>query len=139
LQSEITLPGGVTIPGPLKETYDHTQKAAIAMAVPDQSTSLAELIAALGSAPEDPKKQNGDPDKDSKKSDTSDMDQQPSVEDAEIYDGTDPFGDFSEYEEIRGVPPPNKTGKDILAEEIRNQENRKEKRAGSYKKVEKDW
>jgi hypothetical protein len=28
---------------------------------------------------------------------------------------------------------------DILAEEIRNQERRKEKKAGEYKKVEKDW
>ena len=58
---------------------------------------------------------------------------------ADLYEEADPFGDFSEYEEIRGVPPPNKTEIDILAEEVRNQERRKQKKAGAYTPVDKDW
>ena len=58
---------------------------------------------------------------------------------SDIYEEADPFGDFSEYEEIRGVPPPNLTEIDVLAEEALNQERRKQKNAGEYKKVDKDW
>ncbi|VGO22369.1 tetratricopeptide repeat protein [Pontiella sulfatireligans] len=139
LHADIELPDGTKMPGPLKETYDHTVLAADAMAVPDQPTALTELIAALGSAPEDPNQQDGESDEDSEDSEDYDMDYEESDEDADMYEEADPFGDFSEYEEIRGVPPPNQTEMDILAEEIRNQERRKDKKAGEYKAVEKDW
>ena len=139
LHADIELPDGSKMPGPLKETYGHTVKAADAMAVPDQPTALAELVAALGSAPEDPNQQDGESDEDSEDEEDYDMDYEESDEDADMYEEADPFGDFSEYEEIRGVPPPNQTEMDILAEEVRNQERRKEKKAGEYKAVEKDW
>jgi len=139
LHEDIELPDGSTMPGPLKETFGHTGQAAKAMAVPDQPTALAELIAALGTAPEDPDKQKDEADEDSEEYDDSDMNYEESDQEAEMYEEADPFGDFSEYEEIRGVPPPNQTEMDILSEEIRNQERRKQKKAGEYKKVEKDW
>jgi tetratricopeptide (TPR) repeat protein len=139
LHADIDLPDGTRLPGPLKETYGHTVQAADAMAVPDQPTALAELIAALGSAPEDPDQQDGESDDDSENDDDSDMDYEESDQDADMYEEADPFGDFSEYEEIRGVPPPNQTEMDILAEEIQNLERRKEKKAGEYKSVEMDW
>ncbi len=139
LHADIELPDGTAVPGPLKDTWEHTLKAAGAMAVPDQPTALAELVAALGSAPEDPNKQEGESDEDSEDSEDYDMDYEESDQDADMYEEADPFGDFSEYEEIRGVPPPNQTEMDILAEEVRNQERRKEKKAGAYKAVEKDW
>jgi tetratricopeptide (TPR) repeat protein len=139
LHADIDLPDGTKMPGPLKETFDHTVAAADAMAVPDQPVALAELVAALGAAPEDPDQQDGESDEDSEDSDDYDMDYEESDEEADMYEEADPFGDFSEYEEIRGVPPPNQTEMDILAEEIRNQERRKEKKAGEYKAVEKDW
>ena len=139
LHADIDLPDGTKMPGPLKETFDHTLKAADAMHVPDQQTALVELMAALGAAPEDPDKQDGESDEDSEDYDDSDMDYEESDEDADMYEEADPFGDFSEYEEIRGVPPPNQTEMDILAEELLNQERRKEKKAGEYKSVEKDW
>jgi tetratricopeptide (TPR) repeat protein/uncharacterized protein YegL len=139
LHADIDLPDGSQAPGPLKETYTHTLAAADAMAKPDQQTALAELIAALGSAPEDPDQQDGESDEESDDYEDYDMDYEESDEDADMYEEADPFGDFSEYEEIRGVPPPNKTEMDILAEEIQNQERRKEKKAGEYKSVEKDW
>lgn len=81
----------------------------------------------------------GDLGEDSESEDNSDMDYEESGEDSAMYEEADPFGDFSEYEEIRGLPPPNKTETDILAEEIRNQERRRKKKAGEYKPVEKDW
>ena len=109
------------------------------MAIPDPVVALNELMAALGAAPEDPDQQEGESDEDSESEDDSDMDYEESDEDSEMYEEADPFGDFSEYEEIRGVPPPNKTETDILAEELRNQERRKKKKAGKYKPVEKDW
>ena len=139
LHEDIPLPDGTHVPGPLKETWEHTLKAADAMAIPDQPTALAELIAALGSAPEDPNQQDGESDEESEDYEDYDMDYEESDEDADMYEEADPFGDFSEYEEIRGVPPPNQTEMDILAEEVRNQERRKEKKAGEYKAVEKDW
>jgi len=139
LHQTIKLPDGGTVDGPLKETYGHTLKAADAMAVPDQPTALAELVAALGAAPDDPDKKEGEADEDSEECDNSDMNYEQSDEDAETYEEADPFGDFSEYEEIRGVPPPNQSESDILSEEIRNQQRRKQKKAGEYKKVEKDW
>jgi tetratricopeptide (TPR) repeat protein len=139
LNGEIELPDGTKMPGPLKETFGHTVKAADAMAVPDQRTALAELLAALGAAPEDPNQQDGESDEDSDDDEDYDMEYEESDEDADMYEEADPFGDFSEYEEIRGVPPPNQTEMDILAEEIRNQERRKEKKAGTYKAVEMDW
>ncbi|WP_372807117.1 tetratricopeptide repeat protein [Pontiella sp.] len=139
LQAEIPLPDGTRLPGPLKETFDHTLLAAEAMAKPDQPTALAELVAALGAAPEDPNQQDGESDEESEDDEDYDMDYEESDEDADQYEEADPFGDFSEYEEIRGVPPPNATEMDILAEEVRNQERRKEKKAGEYKAVEKDW
>ncbi len=139
LHTSIDLPDGTRMPGPLQKTYEHTTQAADAMVVPDQPTALAELIAALGAAPEDPDQQNGESDEESEDYDDYDMDYSESDEDADMYEEADPFGDFSEYEEIRGVPPPNQTEMDILAEEIQNQERRKEKKAGAYKAVEKDW
>lgn len=139
LHVDIDFPDGEKMPGPLKETYEHTMTAAEAMAVPEQGVALNELMAALGAAPEDPDKQEGDSDEDSENEDDSDMDYEESEADSELYEEADPFGDFSEYEEIRGVPPPNKTESDILAEELRNQERRKKKKAGEYKPVEKDW
>ena len=74
LHADFDLPDGTKMPGPLKETYDHTLKAADAMAVPDQSTALAELIAALGAAPEDPDQQDGESADDSEDYADSDMD-----------------------------------------------------------------
>lgn len=139
LHADMDLPDGTKAPGPLKDTFDHTVKAADAMAVPDQPTALAELIAALNAAPEDPNRQDGESDENSEDNEDSDMEYAESDEEAEMYEEDDPFGDFSEYEEIRGVPPPNQTEMDILAEEVRNQERRKEKKAGEYKAVEKDW
>ena len=139
LHTDIELPDGTKAPGPLKETFDHTLAAADAMAVPDQPVALTELIAALGAAPEDPNQQDGESDEESEDYEDYDMDYEESDEDADMYEEADPFGDFSEYEEIRGVPPPNQTEMDILAEEIRNQERRKEKKAGEYKPVDKDW
>ena len=139
LHTEIDLPDGTKIPGLLKETFDHTVNAADAMAVPDQHAALVELMAALGAAPEDPDQQNGESDEDSEDYDDSDMEYEESDEDADMYEEADPFGDFSEYEEIRGVPPPNQTEMDILAEELLNQQHRKEKKAGEYRSVEKDW
>ncbi len=139
LHADIDFPDGTKMAGPLKETFEHTVKAADAMALPDQPTALAELIAALGAAPEDPNRQDGEADEDSEDQEDYDMDYEESDEEADMYEEADPFGDFSEYEEIRGVPPPNQTEMDILAEEIRNRERRKEKKAGEYKAVEKDW
>ena len=139
LHTDIPLPDDTVVPGPLKETWEHTAKAADAMAIPDQPTALAELIAALGSAPEDPNQQEGESDEESEDYEDYDMEYEESDEDADMYEEADPFGDFSEYEEIRGVPPPNQTEMDILAEEVRNQERRKEKKAGEYKAVDKDW
>jgi tetratricopeptide (TPR) repeat protein len=139
LQADIPMPDGTTVPGPLKETWEHTLKAAEAMLIPDQPTALTELEAALGSAPEDPNQQDGESDEESDDYEDYDMEYEESDEDADMYEEADPFGDFSEYEEIRGVPPPNQTEMDILAEEVRNMERRKEKKAGEYKAVEKDW
>ncbi len=139
LHTDLDFPDGTKVPGPLKETYDHTVTAAEAMAVPDPVVALNELMAALDAAPENPDQQEGESDEDSESEDDSDMDYEESDEDSEMYEEADPFGDFSEYEEIRGVPPPNKTEIDILAEELRNQERRKKKKAGEYKPVEKDW
>ncbi|QBG48428.1 tetratricopeptide repeat protein [Verrucomicrobia bacterium S94] len=139
LHADIPMPDGNAAPGPLKETWEHTVKAAEAMAVPDQPTALEELTAALGSAPEDPNQQEGESDEESEDYEDYDMEYEESDQDADMYEEADPFGDFSEYEEIRGVPPPNQTEMDILAEEIRNQERRKQKKSGEYKAVEKDW
>jgi len=150
LHEPITFPDGTTEPGPLQKTFEHTVRAADAMnrAVtartldqmqPEQKTALEELIAALGSAPSDPDQQENQSDEDSSEKDQSDMDYEESDEEADMYEEADPFGDFSEYEEIRGVPPPNQTEMDILAEELRNQERRKQKKAGQYKSVDKDW
>ena len=139
LHADITMPDGSTVPGPLKATWEHTVKAADAMAQPDQPKALTELEAALGSAPEDPNQQEGESDEESEDYEDYDMEYEESDQDADMYEEADPFGDFSEYEEIRGVPPPNQTEMDILAEEVRNQERRKEKKAGEYKAVEKDW
>ena len=139
LHEDIPLPDGTAAPGPLKETWVHTVNAADAMALPDQPTALAELIAALGSAPEDPNQSDQESGEESEDYEDYDMEYEESDMDAEMYEEADPFGDFSEYEEIRGVPPPNQTEMDILAEEVRNQERRKQKKAGEYKQVEKDW
>ncbi len=139
LHADIPLPDGTTAAGPLRETVAHTRKAADAMAAPDQPTALAELIAALGAAPEDPNQPDGESGEESDEYEEYDMEYEESDQDADMYEEADPFGDFSEYEEIRGVPPPNQTERDILAEEVRNQERRKEKKAGEYKAVEKDW
>ena len=139
LHEDLNLPDGERIPGPLKETFEHTVSAANAMGIPDQKTALAELRIALEMAPDEPGNQEGEPNEDSEDSDNSDMEYTESDENADMYEEADPFGDFSEYEEIRGVPPPNQTEMDILAEEVRNQERRKQKKAGTYKSVEKDW
>lgn len=135
LHAEIALPDGTIMPGPLQETYEHTLAAADAMAIPDPHVALTELMAALGAAPKDPDQQDGESDEESEESDDYDMDDG----EADQYEEADPFGDFSEYEEIRGVPPPNQTEMDILAEEVQNQTRRKKKMAGEYKAVEKDW
>ncbi|MEI6890660.1 MAG: tetratricopeptide repeat protein [Pontiella sp.] len=139
LHQPIPLPDDTVQPGPLKETWEHTLKAAAAMAILDQPNAWAELLAALDSAPADPNQQEGESDDESDNYEDYDMDYEESDEDADQYEEADPFGDFSEYEEIRGVPPPNQTEMDILAEEVRNMERRKEKKAGEYKAVEKDW
>lgn len=149
LHKPISMPDVPPMEGPLQKTYEHTFNAAEAMkrviegrslagVSSEQQTARAELIAALGAVPEDPNKQDGESDEESDEND-SDMDYEESDEEADMYEEADPFGDFSEYEEIRGVPPPNKTEMDILTEELENQERRKEKKAGSYKPVDKDW
>ncbi len=138
LHADIPLPDGTTIPGPLMETFVHTGLAADAMAVPDQTRALAELVAALDAAPSVPDAQ-GESEDESEASDDDEKNYEQSDRDADLYDEADPFGDFSEYEDIRGVPPPNRTEADILTEELRNQERRKKSRAGAYKAVEKDW
>lgn len=139
LHEDIPLPDGSNMPGPLLETYRHTVAAAEAMVVPDQSTALGELVAALGATPQDPDNPEGESDEDSESDDEYDMDSEMAEENADMYEEADPFGDFSDYEEIRGMPPPNKTEMDILAEEIKNQERRNTKKSGEYKAVEKDW
>ncbi len=139
LQEDVPMPDGTTMPGPLKETLEHTANAAEAMAVPNQQAALEQLQAALDSIPEDPNQGDSDSGEESDEFDDYDMEYEESDEDAALYDDADPFGDFSEYEEIRGVPPPNQTEMDILAEEVQNQERRKQKKAGEYKAVEKDW
>ncbi len=139
LHKDFPLPDGSAAPGPLKETFEHIARAADAMTIPDQPTALAELVAALGAAPQDPNKQGEETDEKSEEYADSDMEYEQSDKDSDMYEEADPFGDFSEYEEIRGVPPPNQTEMDILAEEIRNQELRKEKKSGEYKPAEKDW
>ena len=139
LTANIELPDGTPLPGPLQACHEHTLKAALAMVIPKQPKALQELVTALGAAPEDPDQQDGESDEESENEDDSDMDYEESDEDSEMYEEADPFGDFSEYEEIRGVPPPNQTEMDILAEEIQNQERRKQKKSGEYKSVEKDW
>ena len=103
------------------------------------ATEIEEQIREQQEKEDEAEAQQGDPDEDSESEDDSDMDYEDSDEDSAMYEEADPFGDFSEYEEIRGVPPPNKTETDILAEELRNQERRKKKKAGEYKPVEKDW
>ena len=55
-----------------------------------------------------------------------------------MFEDADPFGDFSDYDEIHGVPPPSQSESEILSEEIRHQQQRRQ-RSGSYKAVEKDW
>jgi len=139
LHEDIVFPDGTKIEGPLKETWQHTVGAATAMALPDQPVALAELVAALGSAPQNTDRQGESENDGSEENEDFDMDFQESDEGADMYEESDPFGDFSDYEEIRGVPPPNKTDRDILAEEIRNQQRRKNKKPGEYKPVEKDW
>ncbi len=139
LTAEVPLPDGSTAPGPLADTHTHTLQAAEAMAVPNQQKALDELVNALGATPADPEQQDGESDEDSDDYDDYDMEYEESDEDADMYEESDPFGDFSEYEEIRGVPPPSQSEMDILAEEVRNQERRKQKKAGEYKAVEKDW
>ncbi len=139
LASNIPMPDGTSTPGPLAATFNHTVQAAEAMAVPNQQKALDELIAALAATPADPNQQEGESDEESDEFEDYDMEYDESDEDASMYEEADPFGDFSEYEEIRGVPPPNQTEMDILAEEMRNQERRKQKKAGEYKAVEKDW
>jgi len=138
LHASMLLPDGTEMPGPLQETFEHTMAAAEAMAIPDQPTALSELTAALQAAPTDPSQRDRSEDEDSETADDYDMENRTSEDESDQYELADPFGDFSDYEEIRGVPPPNKTEMDILAEEIRNQEQRK-KKAGEYTDVEKDW
>lgn len=139
LHTDLTLPDGSIMPGALKETYTHAQNAANAMSIPDQPTALAELIAALDTMPKDPNNQDGESSENSEENDEYDSEYEKSDQEADMYEEADPFGDFSEYEEIRGVPPPNQTELEILAEEVRNQEQRKKKKSGKYKAVEKDW
>ena len=139
LHAEIPRPGGEPLPGPLKDTLQHTLNAAAAMDLPDQPKALAELVAALGALPEDPNRQDSTSDESSEDAEDYDMENADPDENADLFEAADPFGDFSEYEEIRGVPPPNQTEMDILAEEIRNQERRNQKKAGEYRAVEKDW
>lgn len=130
------LPDGTSMPGPLEATHRHTQKAAEAMQRPDQTRALNELQAALAALPQDPDAAEGDQEE---WSDDEDYDMEYDESESDQYDQSDPFGDFSEYEEIRGVPPPNQTEMEILAEEMQNQQRRQQKKAGEYKTVEKDW
>ena len=139
LTADLPLPDGSTAAGPLKKSHMHTRRAADAMEESDQQKALAELKAALDALPEDPDSQQDGSDEDSDEDGEYDMEYEETDEEADMYEAVDPFGDFSEYEEIRGVPPPDRTETEILAEEIRNQERRREKKAGEYKPVEKDW
>lgn len=139
LHEALPLPDGTTMPGPLGETYDHTVKAADAMGIPDPARALAELVAALGAAPEDPNRPSGESGEEQEGDAQDDMQPADPNQEANSYDDTEPFGEFSEYEELRGVPPPNKTERDILAEEAGNRERRKADKGGEYRNVEKDW
>lgn len=139
LHQEIIIPDQPPMPGPLNECYKHTVSAEQLMKQPNQDRALAELIAALASLPDDPNQNSDESDDD--QSDWDELDEKDSSSDAEsgVYEDANPFGDFSDYEEIRSVPPPNKRDIDILQEEIRNQERRKGKKDGKYRPVEKDW
>lgn len=81
---------------------------------------------------------SGDQDGEGESDPNEEYDMEDMSEEAEMYDAAEPFGEFSEYEEIRGVPPPNQSEMDILKEELQNQQQRK-KKSGSYKSVERDW
>ena len=86
------------------------------------------------------KKSGSSPSEDSdQENDNEQMQEESFMEESGLYEDADPFGDFSEYEEIHGLPPPNETESAILDQEIRQQEQRKKSRAGRYKSVEKDW
>jgi len=94
---------------------------------------------------EEEKRRNGQKKKSSGKSgadqDTDNADADEGMLDAdngELRDG-EPLGDFSRYQEIRGMPPPARTESDILAEEARHRQERRQRRAASCPKVEKDW
>jgi tetratricopeptide (TPR) repeat protein len=73
-------------------------------------------------------------------SDDGDYSPSEDASDSQEWDALNqPFGDFSDYEEIRGVPPPNLSPRDILDEAVRDHAWRKKQRHGQYKNVKLDW
>ncbi|HEY5654075.1 MAG TPA: tetratricopeptide repeat protein [Pontiella sp.] len=138
LHEDVKLPDETQIPSPLKATYKHTLMAVEAMVIPDQQSALRELISALEAMPASPS-QSDDDSEDSEDYESYDRNYKRSDQSSDSLEEGEPFGNFSEYEELRGVPPPNQTEMDILAEEIRNQERRKQNKAGKYQSAEKDW
>ena len=133
------MPDGSEVSAPLKESLGHTQGAADAMAAPDPPLAGRELRAALAALPKGQDNPGDNQNEDSEEESDSSMDYDQSDSSGSEYEEGDPFGDFSDYEEIRGVPPPSQSETDILNEEIRNRQRRKAKSGGEYKKVDKDW
>jgi len=118
---------------PLQPCLIHTQNAAKAMEGKNFGVALGELQAALQSLP------------DEQKTEGQDDEEEPSDEDNEMESNKQSYqdgkqnNDFSKYDELRGLPPPNRSEKDILDEEVRNNQRRKNNRTGKYKSVDKDW
>jgi len=119
------------IPAPLKTTLKHTQNASDAMQNQKHAQALGELQAALQALPTNPN-QNDDETQDNPDEEESDTN-------PDTYKDGKPKGNFAEYDELRGLPPPERSEKEILAEEIRNNQRRKKNRSGKYKAPDKDW
>jgi len=121
--------------GPLKLSFQHTQNAANAMENRKFPEAVGELQAALQALPPDPRQEkNNDEEEDSEESDENDSD-------SKMYKDGEKTDEFSMADELRGLPAPNRSEKDILNEEVRNNQRRKKKHSkqGQYKSVEKDW
>lgn len=118
---------------PLQPCLLHTQNAAKAMEGKNFGVALGELQAALQSLPDDPQSENQDDGEEPSDENDETESNKKTYKDGKRTD------DFSMYDELRGLPPPNRSEKDILNEEVRNNQRRKSKRAGHYKPVDKDW
>ena len=127
---------GSAPPHPLRPCRTHLSEAVDSMARPAPSQALEALRAALLALPEPPPP-SGDSSSDQNFEETE-YDRADDA-DAAQFEDANPFGDFSGYEEVHGLPPPNRSEADVLEEELRNLQKRKKARKGGYKPVEKDW